>query len=54
MTSPTSAQRNFVLGQEAERNRIIALLETECECDHGHRCAYHRMITIIKGERNAE
>ncbi len=49
-----AAQRNYVLGQDTERERIIALLETECECEHDHRCTYHRMITIIKGERNAE
>jgi hypothetical protein len=44
-----SAQRNFVLGQEVERERIILLLETECECDHDYRCTYHRMITLIRG-----
>jgi hypothetical protein len=43
-----SAQRNFTVGQEVERERIIALLEAECECEHDHRCTYHRMITIIK------
>ena len=45
--------RNFVLGQDYERERIIALLDTECECDHDNRCTYHRAIALIKGERNA-
>jgi len=42
--------RAFMHGQEHERSRIIKLLDTECECEHDHYCAYHRAITIILEE----
>ena len=44
------ADRNFILGQNYERARFLALLEEECECEQDYRCTYHRLLTIIKGE----
>ncbi|CAB5219085.1 hypothetical protein UFOVP221_24 [uncultured Caudovirales phage] len=38
----------FTAGVTSERERIIAMLETECECDHDYRCTYHFVITAIK------
>ena len=40
----------LLAGKSFERERIITLLDTECECDHDLRCSYHRMISLIKGE----
>jgi hypothetical protein len=42
--------QSFEMGVEAERERIIELLDYECESDHDSHCSYHRMIAIIKGE----
>jgi hypothetical protein len=36
-------------GKSLERERIVALLDTECECDHDGRCVYHRVIALIEG-----
>jgi acetyl-CoA carboxylase carboxyltransferase component len=40
----------FNTGKLVERERIIKLLDTECECEHDHYCAYHRAIAIILEE----
>jgi hypothetical protein len=58
MTEPMSEhvirRQHFVAGVEtgikSERERIIKLLDTECECEQDHYCAYHRAITIILEE----
>lgn len=36
--------------QEAERERIVALLLAECDCEDMYRCTYHRMADLIKGD----
>jgi hypothetical protein len=50
------ANRNFVLGQECERERIIALLEAElprvtgCGCCMDADLSGAELIALIKGE----
>jgi hypothetical protein len=46
-TALADCDRAFNLGKKHERSLIIKLLDTECECEHDHYCAYHRAITII-------
>jgi hypothetical protein len=43
-------REHYVAGREDERERIIKLLDTECECEHDHYCAYHRAIKLILEE----
>lgn len=51
-------EQDFQFGVEAERERIIKLLEDECECafyakyEIPSKCVAHLHIAFIKGENN--
>lgn len=53
------ANRNFLLGRESERERILALLEAElprvtgCGCCLDADLSPAELIAIIKGDKNA-
>ena len=49
-TTYGTLKRSMVEAADAERERIVALLLAECDCEDMYRCTYHRMVDAIRGK----